>query len=62
MKADQHVLRRVGIRETGRVNRALFFGGRAAARVGTKAVPIVGWVSLAYDAVQLGRWVNEQRK
>jgi hypothetical protein len=62
MKFDQHVLRRVGVRETGRTTRALVFGGRAAARVGTKFVPIVGWASAAYDTYQFGRWVHERLK
>lgn len=62
MKFDQHVLRRVGVRETGRTARVLVFGGRTAARVGTKFVPIVGWASAAYDTYQFGRWVHERVK
>ena len=62
MKFDEKVLRRVGVKPTGATVRVLYGAGRLGARVGTKMVPVVGWVSLGYDAYQFGRWVNERRK
>lgn len=54
---DQRVIKRiasVGAREVA--EKALIVG----ARVAFKAVPIIGWASLAYDAYQLGTWVHEE--
>ena len=62
MQLDEKVLRRVGVKPTGATARVLYGGGRIAARVGTKFVPIVGWASLAYDTYQFGRWVHERVK
>lgn len=31
-----------------------------ALRVGFKAVPVIGWASLAYDAYQLGKVVHDE--
>jgi hypothetical protein len=62
MQFDEKVLRRVGVKPTGATARTLYGAGRIGARVGTKFVPIVGWVLLAYDAYQFGRWVHDRVK
>ena len=58
---DEHVLRRLGPKPAGRTAKILYGTTRIGGRVATKAVPIVGWVSLGYDVVQLGRWVRDRR-
>ena len=59
---DRSILRRMGVREVGTTTRVLYGTTRVAGRVASKAVPIVGWVSLGYDAVQFGRWVRDRRQ
>jgi hypothetical protein len=56
MQIDQKLLAKVasrGAREG--LERGLF----VAARVGLKAVPIIGWASLAYDAYTVGKIVYD---
>jgi hypothetical protein len=59
---DRTVLRRAGVREVGTTTRVLYGATRIGGRVASKAVPVVGWVSLGYDLVQFGRWVHERRQ
>jgi hypothetical protein len=62
MQIDQKLLAKVaskGAREG--LERGLF----VAARVGLKAVPIIGWASLAYDAYTVGKIIydySEERR
>jgi hypothetical protein len=56
MQIDQKLLAKVaskGAREG--LERGLF----VAARVGLKAVPIIGWASLAYDVYTVGKIVHD---
>lgn len=56
MQVDQKLLAKVaskGAREG--LERGLF----VAARVGLKAVPVIGWVSLAYDAYTVGKIIYD---
>lgn len=56
MQVDQKLLAKVaskGAREG--LERGLY----VAARVGLKAVPIIGWVSLAYDAYTVGKIIYD---
>lgn len=56
-RMDQRVIKRIaskGAREVA--EKALIVG----ARVAFKAVPIIGWASLAYDTYQLATWVHEE--
>lgn len=57
---DRTVLRRLGVREVGTTTRVLYGATRVGGRVATKFVPIVGQVSLAYDAYSFGRWVHDR--
>lgn len=56
MQIDQKLLAKVaskGAREG--LEKGLF----VAARVGLKAVPVIGWVSLAYDAYTVGKIIYD---
>ena len=54
---DQRVIKQIaskGAREVA--EKALIVG----ARVAFKAVPVIGWATLAYDAYQLGTYLHEE--
>lgn len=59
---DRTILRRMGVREVGTTTRVLYGATRVGGRVATKFVPVVGWISLGYDAIQFGRWVRDRRQ
>jgi hypothetical protein len=54
MQAEKGYTKVLGRKAAGRVSLALYAGGR----VGTKFIPIVGQVSLAYDTYRLGKWMH----
>lgn len=57
VRLDDRVMRHIaskGLREVG--GKLVFVG----LRVGFKAVPIIGWASLAYDLYQLGTVLEEE--
>ena len=61
-QGDRAILRRLGVREVGTTTRVLYGATRIGGRVATKFVPVVGWISLGYDAYQFGRWVHDRRQ
>ena len=54
MQAEKAYTKVLGRKAAGRVSLALYAGGR----VGSKFIPIVGQVSLAYDTYRLGKWMH----
>lgn len=58
MQAEKAYEKRLSKKATRRVSLGLVVAGRA----GSKFVPIVGQVSLAYDTYQLSRYVINKRK
>lgn len=54
MQAEKGYTKVLGRKAAGRVSLALYAGGR----VGSKFIPIVGQVSLAYDTYRLGKWMH----
>ena len=54
MQAEKAYTKVLGRKAAGRVSLALYAGGR----VGSKFIPIVGQISLAYDTYRLGKWMH----
>ena len=54
MEAEKAYTKVLGRKAARRVSLGLYAGGR----VGSKFIPIVGQVSLAYDTYRLGKWMH----
>jgi hypothetical protein len=54
MQAEKAYTKVLGRKAASRVSLGLVVGGR----VGSKFIPIVGQVSLAYDTYRLGKWMH----
>jgi hypothetical protein len=54
MQAEKGYTKVLGRKAASRASLALYAGGR----VGSKFIPIVGQISLAYDTYRLGKWMH----
>jgi hypothetical protein len=54
MQAEKGYTKVLGRKAASKASLALYAGGR----VGSKFIPIVGQISLAYDTYRLGKWMH----